>query len=187
MSVLTSRNRRLLAALGGGLSSLFVAGGATSLHADPVADFYRGRTLSLVSGFTPNGEYDSQLRLLGMIPYADLTALMQASVALLNPSLFEGWSTPVEEARALGVPLVLSDLAVHREQAGNDAMYFERHSAAALADALQGFQPIPDADRAQMTADTRGAAASRVLRFAADFADLVVASATAHAHTRAAA
>ena len=129
----------------------------------------------------------SQLRLLGMIPYADLTALMQASVALLNPSLFEGWSTPVEEARALGVPLVLSDLAVHREQAGNDAMYFERHSAAALADALQGFQPIPDADRAQMTADTRGAAASRVLRFAADFADLVVASATAHAHTRAAA
>ena len=119
----------------------------------------------------------AQLRLLGMIPYADLAALMQASVALLNPSLFEGWSTPVEEARALGVPLVLSDLAVHREQAGADAVYFERHSAAALADALQGFQPVPECDRAHLTTTAHAAAAGRVRRFAADFADLVVACA----------
>ena len=119
----------------------------------------------------------AQLRLLGMIPYADLAALMQASVALLNPSLFEGWSTPVEEARALGVPLVLSDLTVHREQAGVDAVYFERHSAAALADALQGFQPVPECDRAHLTTTAHAAAAGRVRRFAADFADLVVACA----------
>lgn len=35
------------------------------LRADPVADFYRGRTLNLISGFTPNGEYDSYLRMMG--------------------------------------------------------------------------------------------------------------------------
>ncbi|MEN9708311.1 MAG: hypothetical protein RIQ68_719 [Pseudomonadota bacterium] len=33
--------------------------------ADAVADFYKGKTLTLVSGFTPNGENDIQLRLLG--------------------------------------------------------------------------------------------------------------------------
>lgn len=119
----------------------------------------------------------SQFRLLGMIPYADLAALMQASVALLNPSLFEGWSTPVEEARALGVPLLLSDLSVHREQAGDDAVYFERHSATALADALQGFQPVPERERERLFANARTAATDRVRRFAADFADLVVACA----------
>ena len=37
---------------------------ATPLRADTVADFYRGRTVKFVSGFTPNGEYDSQLRIL---------------------------------------------------------------------------------------------------------------------------
>ena len=48
-----------------GLSALLITGAATSLRADPVADFYRGKTLSVVSGFTPNGEYDSYMRLMG--------------------------------------------------------------------------------------------------------------------------
>jgi tripartite-type tricarboxylate transporter receptor subunit TctC len=38
---------------------------AAPLLAEPVADFYRGRTLTLVSGFTPNGENDAYLRHLG--------------------------------------------------------------------------------------------------------------------------
>lgn len=37
---------------------------AAPLWADTVADFYRGRTLKFVSGFSPSGEYDSQLRVL---------------------------------------------------------------------------------------------------------------------------
>jgi tripartite-type tricarboxylate transporter receptor subunit TctC len=38
---------------------------AASLSAEPAADFYRNRTLTLVSGFTPNGENDAYLRHLG--------------------------------------------------------------------------------------------------------------------------
>ena len=34
-------------------------------RADPVAEFYAGKTLSIVSGFTPNGENDTYIRLLG--------------------------------------------------------------------------------------------------------------------------
>lgn len=116
----------------------------------------------------------SEFRMLGMIPYPDLAALMRSSVALLNPSLFEGWSTPVEEARALGVPLVLSDLGVHREQAGTGASYFDRHSAASLADALDAVRPLPDAQREQRLAAARVEADVRVRQFAADFAALAV-------------
>ena len=32
---------------------------ALPLRADPLAEFYKGKTLNLVSGFTPNGEFDS--------------------------------------------------------------------------------------------------------------------------------
>ena len=110
-----------------------------------------------------------EFRLLGLIPYPHLGALMQASAALLNPSLFEGWSTTVEEARALGVPLILSDLPVHREQAGAAASYFDRHSAAALADALAGFRPLPVEERESRLLLAGQDAQARVKAFAMEF------------------
>ena len=42
---------------------------------------------------------------------------MRQSVAVLQPSLFEGWSTTVEEAKSIGKTILLSDIPVHREQA----------------------------------------------------------------------
>lgn len=111
-------------------------------------------------------------RLLGMIPYPHLASLMRASTALLNPSLFEGWSTTVEEARSMGTPMLLSDLDVHREQMGEDACYFDRHSAQSLADALDGFVPLEGALRAQRDEAAREAAQQRVKRFAKDFVEL---------------
>jgi glycosyltransferase involved in cell wall biosynthesis len=109
----------------------------------------------------------------GLLPYADLMPLMQASVALLNPSLFEGWSTTVEEARAAGVPMLLSDLAVHHEQAADKASYFDRTSAASLADALGNFQPSPaDVRHAQRVA-AQQATNERISRFANDFVHLI--------------
>jgi glycosyltransferase involved in cell wall biosynthesis len=119
----------------------------------------------------------SQLRLLGLIPYADLVALMRASAGLLNPSLFEGWSTPVEEARALGVPLLLSDLDVNREQAGYQARYFNRHSAEELADAIAATPELEDAQREQALDGALQVAQTRVRQFAADFAQLMTGAA----------
>lgn len=121
-----------------------------------------------------------QFRMLGMIPYPDLAALMRCSVALLNPSLFEGWSTPVEEARSMGVPLLLSDLDVHREQAGSTATYFDRHSAKALASALEAARPMPDSLREQHLFDAKAAGEGRVRQFAADFATLAADCAARH-------
>lgn len=113
----------------------------------------------------------------GMIPYDDLMPLMQASTALLNPSLFEGWSTTVEEARAAGVPMLLSDLAVHREQAGDQATYFDRRSAEALAQGLSGFVPLSPDKRKALRDAARVQANERVNRFANEFVELALAAA----------
>ena len=43
-----------------------------------------------------------QIHLLGLIPRLDQIQLMRRSLAVVQPSLFEGWSTVVEDARALG-------------------------------------------------------------------------------------
>lgn len=74
---------------------------------------------------------------LGMIPYEDIEKLMTASIAVINPSLFEGWSTTVEEAKSIGAPLVLSDISVHREQAGELAEYFHPSDHITLAAILE--------------------------------------------------
>jgi glycosyltransferase involved in cell wall biosynthesis len=112
-----------------------------------------------------------QFRLLGLIPYEHVRPLMAGSLALLNPSLFEGWSTTVEEARALQVPMVLSDLAVHYEQASCMARFFDRTSASSLADALlavwEGENPLRRVDLTPALS-----AVDPVQRFADDFVEL---------------
>ncbi|WMT72569.1 glycosyltransferase family 1 protein [Bradyrhizobium sp. Ash2021] len=73
---------------------------------------------------------------LGMIPAPHVYALLRASLALINPSRFEGWSTTVEEAKSFGVPMILSDLDVHREQTAGEARYFGTDDPFTLADHL---------------------------------------------------
>ena len=111
-------------------------------------------------------------RLLGLLPYEHLAPLAYGSLALLNPSTLEGWSTTVEEARALGIAMVLSDLPVHMEQAGDQAVYFDRTSAPALADALAALQPIEPAERARRGERALADARARTARFASDFVAL---------------
>lgn len=113
-------------------------------------------------------------RFLGLIPYADLMPLMRASLAVVNPSLFEGWSTPVEEAKALGVPLLLSDLAVHREQTlAGGAMYFDPLSPEAIAEVLAAAWQRPEEDRRAREALAVQHYGDDRRRFASGFVDMV--------------
>lgn len=75
----------------------------------------------------------SHIKLLGMIPYEEIFILMQICHSMINPSFYEGWSTTVEEAKALGVPMVLSDIPVHREQAIGQASFFAAHDPEDIA------------------------------------------------------
>jgi len=108
-----------------------------------------------------------------MIPYSDLSALMRVCTALVNPSLFEGWSTTVEEARVMGTPMLLSDIAVHKEQMHTQAVYFNRYDAQFLADILAGFVPVTETKRRQLVMQSRADGFYRVKRFSEQFVDLV--------------
>ena len=77
----------------------------------------------------------SHFRYLGLIPYADVFGLNAGADALINPSRFEGWSTPVEEAKALGTRMLLSGIPLHREQAP-DALFFDPDSPQSLVSAM---------------------------------------------------
>lgn len=77
---------------------------------------------------------------LGVIPRQDQLGLMKYSRAVLQPSLFEGWSTVIEDAKSLQVPVIASDLEVNIEQLGEKGTYFDPHNEKALAETLREFK-----------------------------------------------
>lgn len=77
-----------------------------------------------------------QITILGLVPYADLVNLMRTAAVVIQPSRFEGWSTIVQDAKALGRPLICSDIPVHREQAPAAIGFFPCDRADTLADLL---------------------------------------------------
>jgi glycosyltransferase involved in cell wall biosynthesis len=112
----------------------------------------------------------ANFRYLGMIPLDHVYALLRTSLALINPSRFEGWSTTVEEAKSFGVPLILSDIDVHREQTGGSARYFGIDDYATLADQLWEVSQNPEPSAAR---DLLPNLDERVAAFAADFVHAV--------------
>lgn len=113
---------------------------------------------------------EAHFRFLGVIPHADLAAFMWHSIAVLNPSHFEGWSTTVEEAKSLGVPVLLSNIEVHREQQPPGGTYFDPGDAAGLADAMLRCRDAEDpALRRQMADAARRELPARRAEFARNF------------------
>lgn len=70
-----------------------------------------------------SNKYSAKIKYLGVVPYRDVCILNANSLALVNPSFFEGWSTTVEEAKSLGTRMILSNIKTHKEQAPN-ALFF---------------------------------------------------------------
>ena len=123
---------------------------------------------------------ENEFRFLGLVPYAHVMPLARATLALINPSLFEGWSTTVEEAKALGVPMLLSDISLHREQTEGLALYFDPHRAEEVAACLaDAWIALPDATSRLGTEEQALLQyAQKRLAFAESFAETVAVLAT---------
>ncbi len=85
----------------------------------------------------------------GRIPRERLLSLMVQAEAILFPSLCEGWSTGLEEAKALGKACIVSDIAIHREQDHPVGRYFDPESPTELANLLTASYPDADLNRVE--------------------------------------
>lgn len=82
-------------------------------------------------------ELGDQVQFLGFMPREDQVVTMREAVAILQPSRFEGWSTVVEDAKALNQYVIASNLGVHGEQLERNADFFEPSDFIRLADLLE--------------------------------------------------
>jgi glycosyltransferase involved in cell wall biosynthesis len=106
-----------------------VCSGNTQDHRQPT---YFNEILQEISagGVRPN------FIILGLIPYEHVFALMRQSLAVLQPSNFEGLSMSLAEARSIGKRVILSDLNVHKEMAPEWALFFNRTNEHELAQCM---------------------------------------------------
>ncbi len=72
------------------------------------------------------------VRMLGYVGEADLGALYAGAVACIFPSVYEGFHLPPLDAMSIGVPVLVSDIPVHREVLGDAARYFPVKDVTAL-------------------------------------------------------
>jgi glycosyltransferase involved in cell wall biosynthesis len=128
---------------------------------------------------------EANFRFLGLIPRPHVAALMRTCTALINPSLFEGWSTTVEEAKSRGVPMLLSNLRVHREQAGDSAHFFEPESVSQLSGLMAAQPRMSEVERTGLEQAASDDAARRVRRFCLDFQKTVECAAASFERPRA--
>ncbi|RZI77454.1 MAG: glycosyltransferase family 1 protein [Variovorax sp.] len=82
-----------------------------------------------------------QVTVIRDVSHEDLCALYSSSVALLFPSLQEGFGWPIIEAQACGCPVFTSDLPPMNEIGGDGAVYVDPNNAVALAEAVTRHAP----------------------------------------------
>jgi glycosyltransferase involved in cell wall biosynthesis len=81
------------------------------------------------------GIQDSVVQL-GSIPYTSLHHLYKCCDIYVTPAYTESFAHPLVEAMSCGLPVVASDLSVHREICGKSALFFSRFSEQELADRI---------------------------------------------------
>lgn len=82
-------------------------------------------------------DVDNQLKVLGFISRNEQIQLIRRSLAIIQPSQFEGWSTVVEDGRSLGKHIFLSNFEVHLEQNPPNTWFFEMGNASDLATKIE--------------------------------------------------
>jgi glycosyltransferase involved in cell wall biosynthesis len=73
----------------------------------------------------------------GYLSESDFSALMQSCLALIYPSLYEGFGMPVIEAQSIGKPVLCSNLASLPEVAGEAALLFDPRLPESIVAAMQ--------------------------------------------------
>lgn len=79
----------------------------------------------------------------GYLPEEELSALLHSCMALIFPSLFEGFGMPLLEAMAAGRPVLCSNNTSLAEVAGDAALLFDPHVPGEIVEAITRMEGDP--------------------------------------------
>jgi len=89
-----------------------------------MSDHRHPKHIEKIKKYILEKKLENKYKILNVIPYIDMMSLMYYSIAVLNPSKSEGWSTTVEQAKAMNKKIILSNINVHIEQKDKNCFFF---------------------------------------------------------------
>ena len=117
----------------------------------PAAGAQRGQHTEMPSAQRDMlAKLNGSVRFLGVLRYEQIWDAYRQADIFVFPSLCESFGHPLVEAMAAGLPVIASDIPVHREICGDSAQYFPVGDAHALAARLERLS-ADAALRAKMT------------------------------------
>lgn len=100
-------------------------------------DYRNQEYVNQIRNYITGMKLEDSVFLLGMISKKDQIQLMNGAKAVIQPSLFEGWGTVVEDAKTLRKRILLSDISVHHEQKNSLCTLFNPYDADELAEKME--------------------------------------------------
>lgn len=128
-----------------------------------LSDYRNSNYPDEIRSFISSNSLENDILILGMIPKDELLCLMKNSYAVVQPSLFEGWNTTVEDCKAMSKFVFLSDLSVHREQIDKNVCFFNPTNEIDMAEKLLMIEPY----------ETKFDYSNNITSFADDFYKIV--------------
>ncbi len=103
---------------------------------------------------------------LGFIDRDVQLSLIDQSIALIQPSKFEGWSTVIEDGMFFNKPIIATDLEVNQEQLGNLGFFFNSDDFIKLSELMK---LVFDSNIRHVEYEYK----TKQLKFGKDFLDLI--------------
>ena len=99
-------------------------------------DYRNKNYFNLLQNLFNDADVSSRCKMLGFIDRKEQIVLIKNAKCVIQPSLFEGWGTVLEDAKVLDKMVLLSDIPVHREQKNNNCVLFNPHDPEELLEGL---------------------------------------------------
>jgi glycosyltransferase involved in cell wall biosynthesis len=91
----------------------------------------------MLKSYVQENDLNDVIYFLGFLDRREQLKLMKHAISIIQPSLFEGWSTVIEDAMAMNQRVIASDLDVNKEQLSENGIYFEQNNPIDLAGKLK--------------------------------------------------
>jgi hypothetical protein len=77
---------------------------------------------------------------IGIVSRNEVDVLIAGSLAVINPSVYEGWNATVEQAKSLNKKTILSNIQVHREQKDRNTYLINSNDNVSLSKILDNLE-----------------------------------------------
>lgn len=117
---------------------------------------------------------EKNILFLGLIPYIEVQYLLRNCIAVINPSLFEGWSSTVEECKSMGKNMILSNIKVHLEQAPPESFYFDSMNPKELSNCMKlAYEKYNSEPNVKLEVEAKESLTARTETFGKKYLDIV--------------